>query len=180
MDGVAVELVYEDGVLTVGSTRGDGVTGENVTAEHPHDQERAAPAPRRATRRAPKLLEVRGEVYLPIEAFRALNREREEAGQPVFANPRNSTRRIAEAARLARDREPRRSSSSATASATVDGATFATARGAARGASATGASSPCRGAGRSRRSTTSSRYYDELGARSATTCRSRSTASSSR
>ena len=90
MDGVAVELVYEDGVLTVGSTRGDGVTGENVTANI--RTIKSVPLRLRAKGRAlPARLEVRGEVYLPIAAFRALNREREEAGQPVFANPRNAT-----------------------------------------------------------------------------------------
>ena len=90
MDGVAVELVYENGVLTVGSTRGDGVTGENVTVNI--RTIKSVPLRLRASdRRVPKLLEVRGEVYLPIKAFRAVNREREEAGLPVFANPRNST-----------------------------------------------------------------------------------------
>jgi DNA ligase (NAD+) len=90
MDGVAVELVYEDGVLTVGSTRGDGITGENVTVNI--RTIKSVPLRLRATDRpVPKLLEVRGEVYLPIKAFREVNREREEAGLPVFANPRNST-----------------------------------------------------------------------------------------
>jgi DNA ligase (NAD+) len=91
MDGVAVELVYEDGVLVVGSTRGDGITGENVTANI--RTIKSVPLRLRASkgRPIPSRLEVRGEVYLPIAAFRALNRDREEAGQPVFANPRNST-----------------------------------------------------------------------------------------
>src|SRR5881296_1181535 len=89
IDGVAVELVYEKGVLTVGSTRGDGTVGENVT---PNIRTiRSVPLHLRSeARKPPELLEVRGEVYLPIEAFRRLNREREEAGQPVFANPRNA------------------------------------------------------------------------------------------
>ena len=91
MDGVAVELVYEDGVLAVGSTRGDGIIGENVTANI--RTIKSVPLRLRAAkgRATPTRLEVRGEVYLPIAAFRALNRDREEAGQPVFANPRNST-----------------------------------------------------------------------------------------
>src|SRR5688572_9003307 len=87
MDGVAVELVYQDGVLAVGSTRGDGVTGENVTA----NIRTIKSVPLRLRGAAPSRLEVRGEVYLPVAAFRTLNREREEAGQPVFANPRNAT-----------------------------------------------------------------------------------------
>jgi DNA ligase (NAD+) len=90
MDGVAVELVYENGLLTVGSTRGDGITGENVTVNI--RTIKSVPLRLRTKDRpAPTLLEVRGEVYLPIRAFREVNREREEAGLPVFANPRNST-----------------------------------------------------------------------------------------
>jgi DNA ligase (NAD+) len=89
LDGVAVELVYEGGLLAVGSTRGDGLVGENVTANL--RTIRSVPLRLRDGERAhPTRLEVRGEVYLPVRAFRALNREREEAGQPVFANPRNS------------------------------------------------------------------------------------------
>src|SRR5437867_5457867 len=89
IDGVAVELVYEKGVLTVGSTRGDGTVGENVT---PNIRTiRSVPLRLRGeAKTVPALLEVRGEVYLPLAAFRKLNREREEAGQPVFANPRNA------------------------------------------------------------------------------------------
>src|SRR5215472_17303103 len=89
LDGVAVELVYEGGLLAVGSTRGAGLVGENVTANL--RTIRSVPLRLRDGDRAhPARLEVRGEVYLPVQAFRALNREREEAGQPVFANPRNS------------------------------------------------------------------------------------------
>ncbi len=87
VDGVAVELVYEEGALQVGSTRGDGMVGENVT---PNIRTiRNVPLRLRGDD-VPERLEVRGEVYLPIAAFRKLNREREEAGQPVFANPRNA------------------------------------------------------------------------------------------
>ena len=82
-----MELVYRSGLLAIGSTRGDGVVGEDVTqnlktikdiplrleAEHP-----------------PELLTVRGEVFLPLEPFRKFNQEREEAGEPPFANPRNA------------------------------------------------------------------------------------------
>ena len=89
VDGVAVELVYEQGALAVGSTRGDGMVGENVT---PNIRTiRSVPLRLRSEAgAAPALLEVRGEVFLPLEPFRKLNREREEAGQPVFANPRNA------------------------------------------------------------------------------------------
>ncbi len=89
IDGVAVEVVYEHGALVVGSTRGDGIVGEDVTANL--RTIRSIPLRLRdGARPVPARLEVRGEVYLPVAAFRALNREREDAGQPVFANPRNS------------------------------------------------------------------------------------------
>src|SRR2546426_1598703 len=89
IDGVAVELAYEHGVLAVGATRGDGVVGEDVTANI--RTIRSVPLRLRAADGAvPELVEVRGEVFYPVDAFRRLNREREEAGQPVFANPRNA------------------------------------------------------------------------------------------
>ena len=89
VDGVAVELVYEDGVLRTASTRGDGLVGENIT---PNMRTiRSLPLRLRIDGGVPPaLLEVRGEVFLPIAAFRQLNREREEAGLSAFANPRNS------------------------------------------------------------------------------------------
>ncbi len=90
IDGVAVELVYEAGALTVGSTRGDGMVGEDITANV--RTIRSVPLRLRAGERpVPERLEIRGEVYLPLAAFRQVNRDREEAGLPVFANPRNST-----------------------------------------------------------------------------------------
>ena len=89
LDGLAVTLVYEQGQLTVGATRGDGVTGENVTAGM--RTIRSVPLALRADEHAvPALLEVRGEVYYPLAAFRRLNAEREEAGLSLFANPRNA------------------------------------------------------------------------------------------
>jgi DNA ligase (NAD+) len=87
VDGVAVELVYEQGALAVASTRGDGVVGENITANV--RTIRSVPL-RLQGKDVPPLVEVRGEVYLAIAAFRAVNREREEAGLPAFSNPRNS------------------------------------------------------------------------------------------
>jgi DNA ligase (NAD+) len=90
LDGLAVELVYEDGHLTVGSTRGDGVNGEDVTQNIRTIKSiplRLIKPPIGAT---PSLLEVRGEVILPRRAFDRLNRERIEAGEPPFANPRNA------------------------------------------------------------------------------------------
>lgn len=89
IDGVAVELVYLDGRLSVGSTRGDGVRGEDITANL--KTIRSLPLGLRAdSRPPPSRLEVRGEVFLPRQAFQKMNREREEEGQPPFANPRNA------------------------------------------------------------------------------------------
>jgi len=87
IDGVAIELVYEDGAFTTGATRGDGTVGENVTANL--RTVRSVPLRLRG-KRVPARLEVRGEVFYPIAAFRRLNREREEAGLATFANPRNA------------------------------------------------------------------------------------------
>ena len=87
MDGVAVELVYRDGLLAIGSTRGDGVVGEDVT----QNLKTIKDIPLRLeTEHPPELLTVRGEVFLPLDPFRRFNQEREEAGEPPFANPRNA------------------------------------------------------------------------------------------
>ncbi|MGD0843680.1 MAG: NAD-dependent DNA ligase LigA [Geobacteraceae bacterium] len=87
MDGLAVELVYEEGEFSVGSTRGDGFTGEDVT----RNLKTVKSIPLRlAASHPPRLLEARGEVYLPLSAFQRLNAEREEEGEPPFANPRNA------------------------------------------------------------------------------------------
>jgi DNA ligase (NAD+) len=85
IDGLAISLTYEDGVLTRGATRGDGRVGEDVTQNL-----RTIGAIPLRIEDAPPLVEVRGEVYLPIADFRALNERRAEAGEPAFANPRNS------------------------------------------------------------------------------------------
>jgi len=85
IDGLAVTLTYEDGVLARGATRGDGRIGEDVT----QNLRTIGSVPLRI-KNAPELVEVRGEVYLPIAAFKALNERRAEAGEPTFANPRNS------------------------------------------------------------------------------------------
>jgi len=89
IDGVAVELVYAQGRLAVGSTRGDGIQGEDITLNL--KTIRSVPLRLHNEKMAvPQRLEVRGEVYLPRTAFQKLNREREEEGEPVFANPRNA------------------------------------------------------------------------------------------
>ncbi len=89
IDGIGVELVYEDGVLTVGSTRGDGTDGEDIT-QNVRTIRSVALSLRRDGAPVPRLLAVRGEVFYPTEGFRRLNRQREEAGEYVFANPRNA------------------------------------------------------------------------------------------
>ena len=86
IDGVAVALTYEDGVLTVAATRGDGVTGDDVT----HNVRTIASVPLRLIGRGvPTLVEVRGEVCWPREAFDRYNEHREAAGEQPFKNPRN-------------------------------------------------------------------------------------------
>ncbi len=89
MDGVAVELVYEEGRLKVGSTRGDGYRGENVT----QNLKTIHTIPLALLTRdipPPELLEVRGEVYMDLVDFKRLNNERLAKGEPAFANPRNA------------------------------------------------------------------------------------------
>jgi DNA ligase (NAD+) len=86
IDGLAVTLTYEDGVLVRGATRGDGRVGEDVT----QNLRTIGSVPLKMKGKAPALVEVRGEAYLPIAAFKALNERRAEAGEPTFANPRNS------------------------------------------------------------------------------------------
>ncbi len=85
IDGLAISLTYEDGVFLRGATRGDGRVGEDVT----RNLRTIGAIPLRIDD-APPLIEVRGEVYLPIADFKALNERRAEAGEPTFANPRNS------------------------------------------------------------------------------------------
>jgi DNA ligase (NAD+) len=87
IDGVAVALTYEDGVLVQGATRGDGRTGEDITA----NVRTIADIPRRLdVDRPPAVLEVRGEIYFPVDAFERLNDELISGGQRPFANPRNA------------------------------------------------------------------------------------------
>jgi DNA ligase (NAD+) len=87
IDGLAMSLRYEDGRLVQAATRGDGRVGEDVTA----NVRTIAVVPKRLRARAvPEVLEVRGEVYMPLAAFQDLNRRQEEAGLRLFANPRNS------------------------------------------------------------------------------------------
>ncbi|RJX26609.1 MAG: NAD-dependent DNA ligase LigA [Desulfurivibrio sp.] len=87
MDGLAIELVYEQGVLVQGSTRGDGRTGEDIT----RNLKTIAAVPLRLRgENPPALLEVRGEVFMGSAGFRKLNEERAAAGEPLFANPRNA------------------------------------------------------------------------------------------
>lgn len=87
IDGAAVSLTYLDGVFSVGTTRGNGIVGENVTANL--RTLRDIPLRLRGSD-VPSLVEIRGECYLPFSLFERLNEERIAAGEPVFANPRNS------------------------------------------------------------------------------------------
>ena len=87
IDGAAVNLTYEDGRLVVGATRGNGVIGEDVTANLRTIGDVPLALPGAGW---PRLMEVRGEVYLPFESFRRLNARRAEEGEASFANPRNA------------------------------------------------------------------------------------------
>jgi len=86
LDGLAVELTYVDGRLTAGSTRGDGVNGENIL----DNLRTIAGLPQKLLSPCPYLLDVRGEVYMELADFRQLNRRQEENGEKTFANPRNA------------------------------------------------------------------------------------------
>ncbi len=101
VDGLAINLLYEDGRLVRALTRGDGRTGEDVTP----NVKTIASVPHRLTgtdeHPVPALVEVRGEVFLPSEAFERLNASMVEAGKPMFANPRNA------AAGSLRQKDPR-------------------------------------------------------------------------
>ncbi|MCP4402733.1 MAG: NAD-dependent DNA ligase LigA [bacterium] len=90
IDGLAVEVVYTQGSLTLGSTRGDGVSGENVTQNLRMIHAIPLKLPAQENEEFPPLLEARGEVYMDKAAFAALNEERSLNGEELFANPRNS------------------------------------------------------------------------------------------
>lgn len=87
IDGVAVSVVYRDGLLDYAATRGDGATGDDVTQNIKTIQS----IPLRLPEGAPALFEVRGEVFMPNADFAKLNEQRDEAGEPAFVNPRNAT-----------------------------------------------------------------------------------------
>ena len=86
VDGVAVSLLYENGILRYAATRGDGTVGDDIT----QNIRTIRSVPERLRGAAPKLLEVRGEVYMDKRGFEKLNEERKKAELPLFANPRNA------------------------------------------------------------------------------------------
>lgn len=102
IDGLSISLIYENGVLVTGATRGDGVRGEAVTQNvrtirsiplRLHEERETGQGSLFAEEAAasfPPEIEVRGEVYLPHESFQQMNREREQQGLPTYANPRNA------------------------------------------------------------------------------------------
>ena len=98
IDGLAIDLVYRDGALVKAATRGDGRTGEDVT---PNIRTISSIPARLKGSGHPAILEVRGEVFMPVEAFGRLNESLLDAGKPAFANPRNS------AAGSLRQKDPR-------------------------------------------------------------------------
>ena len=86
IDGLAVSLTYEDGRLATGATRGDGVVGEDITA----NVRTIGAIPLILRGKAPRVMEVRGEIYMPVSAFDELNAKQTEAGEPPYVNPRNT------------------------------------------------------------------------------------------
>lgn len=86
-DGLSVNLTYENGILVSAATRGDGTVGENIT---PNVRTIKNLPLKLKGKNLPNVVEIRGEIMLPLEAFQALNQEQEEAGEKVFANPRNA------------------------------------------------------------------------------------------
>ncbi len=87
IDGVALSLTYEQGLLVRALTRGDGARGDDIT----NNAKAIASIPLRLDKGAPAVLEVRGEVYMPAEAFESLNARKLEAGEELYMNPRNTT-----------------------------------------------------------------------------------------
>lgn len=89
IDGLGVSLIYENGIFTKGATRGNGITGEDVTINL--KTIRSIPLHLLEEKEhAPHIIEIRGEVYMKIKEFERLNKEREKNGEPLFANPRNA------------------------------------------------------------------------------------------
>lgn len=87
LDGLAVNLTYEQGILSYAATRGDGATGENITA---NIKTIAAVPLKLRTEHPPRLIEIRGEVYMPKAGFEEYNQKAREAGEKTFVNPRNA------------------------------------------------------------------------------------------
>ncbi len=92
IDGISISLTYENGHLTLAATRGDGETGDDVTANIKtiHAVPLIIPRTNKFKGRIPEFIEVRGEVYMPKESFEKLNEEKEKRGEELFANPRNA------------------------------------------------------------------------------------------
>jgi len=90
VDGIAVSLRYEQGVFTRGLTRGDGKVGDDITENLKTIPSLPKQLSSSSLKKLPNLLEIRGEVYMSKETFLSLNQEKEEAGEDVFANPRNA------------------------------------------------------------------------------------------
>ena len=86
IDGLAISLIYENGTFVRGSTRGNGLIGEDVT----HNLKTIRSIPLSLNQDLPGHLEVRGEVYMPLNAFNAINQQRSEQDEPLLANPRNA------------------------------------------------------------------------------------------
>lgn len=91
VDGCSISVRYDKGLLSLGTTRGDGATGDDITANLRTIRSLPLRLTTPAGGRVPDFLEVRGEAYMPVEGFRRLNEQRVRAGEEAFANPRNAT-----------------------------------------------------------------------------------------
>ncbi|MCM8794825.1 MAG: NAD-dependent DNA ligase LigA [Candidatus Omnitrophica bacterium] len=89
-DGVSISLTYENGRFTRGATRGDGEQGDDITANLKTIRSIPLTLTWLSGKELPRLVEVRGEVYMPKESFEQMNRQKEKEGEPLFANPRNA------------------------------------------------------------------------------------------
>jgi DNA ligase (NAD+) len=87
IDGVAISLRYEDGEFVLGATRGDGIEGDDITV----NLRTIRSLPKKLKGKAPSVLEVRGEVYMPEAAFQRMTQQQRDAGEAAFKNPRNAT-----------------------------------------------------------------------------------------
>ena len=177
LDGLAISALYENGVFTQGATRGDGQTGEDIT----QNLRTIAALPLKLRHSgAPRLLEVRGEVFMPRAGFERFNREAVARGEKTYVNPRNAAAGKSAPARFAHDGGATARSVHLWHRLRRGRAAPVAARRDAAGSCVSGVSRSARSRAWSIRSTNALQYYREMGARRARPCRIKSTAWSTR